>query len=102
MFSTPVPSSVTVVAPCFLRYSIVCFIRCSGADAPAVIPILLIPFSHSCFSSVMSFIKCAFTLLSFATSTSLFEFELFFEPITSISSACFDISLTAFCLFWVA
>ena len=69
--------------------------RRSGADAPDVIPTVRTPSSQRSSISVSSSIRCPDTPAARATSTSRFEFDEFFEPITSSRSISASISFTA-------
>ena len=74
----------------------------SGADAPAVTPTAPTPSSQAGSSSSARSIRWLATPVSAAISRNRFEFELFFEPITSTRSTCRASSRTARCRFWVA
>ena len=67
-----------------------------------MIPTVSTPSSHFSSISLSSSIRCDCTPFARATSTSRFEFELFFEPITSSRSTSGSISLTAHCRLEVA
>lgn len=89
------------VTPSVFNFCTTSCTRFSGADAPALMPIVCMPASHSFFMSSAVSIRCA-CVVCCAVSASLFVLELFFDPITRKSCAFLDIVFTAFCLFVVA
>ena len=78
-----------------------CCTSISGAEADAVIPMVLI-----CLSIIGKFspsvMSSAFLLRFWAISNNRIEFEEFFAPMTSIMSHCGAMVLTAFCRLAVA
>jgi hypothetical protein len=74
----------------------------SGAEAPDVMPTVRIPSSQASSISVSSSTRCACAPAARAVSTSRFEFDEFFEPITSRRSISESMSFTAHCRLEVA
>ena len=102
MFSlTPSRFSTSVAPRVFMWVTTDCT-RVSGAEAPAVMPIVVFLFSQLCSIWLALSIKYDSMPLRSPNSRSLLEFELLGEPTTNNKSQCCVNCLTASWRFWVA
>jgi len=93
--SSTIGTDSTSSKPCSASHDSIRVTRCSGALAPEVTPTVSASATHAGSTSVSSSTRYAAAPSSRATSASRFEFEEFFEPITSTTSARGAIAFTA-------